>query len=75
MTPQVLYSLSVVNYNFMGLFKESLQAIFVHETNPNPPAVTIASSEILFLLVSSLFYAGAKKGDSGIISLKKNCLR
>ena len=46
-----------------SLFKKSLYAIFVCETNPDPPAITIASREILFLLVS-LFYPGAERGRS-----------
>ena len=29
--------------NYLGLFQKSLQVIFVHVTNPDPLAITIAS--------------------------------
>ena len=47
--------------NFLGLFKKSPQTIFVCETNPDAPAITITSREILLLLVSSLFHPGGEK--------------
>ena len=53
------------NYKNWGLFKKLPYAIFVCETNPDPPAFTIASEEILFLLVSSLFHSGAVRWIPG----------
>ena len=48
------------NQVFLGL-QEVTVCNFFDKTNPDPPTVTFASCEILFLLVSSLSHPGSKK--------------